>query len=252
MTTSSVDESYGAIERAYGQGQFKAALAQAEALLIQVGDAEQGDALPQRLNLLMGHIHFYGLGNAAAAQAHYETVVRSAPDSTLAQLARGSLEQCQSRSPEVLSRSSPEPMSDPGEIPAVPWLNQLENSRQALAALQQAWATVITAPPPRPAPLPEAADAAATPWSPTAKSPDEGMRPMAEPTPQPTAEPKVEPPTAPRLDFAQGSLLVRLKPASTTPTDQKKACLQEGQATVLQRWRKALSWRRSGGGGSAH
>lgn len=266
MTTSSIDEAYGAIERAYGQGQFEAALEMALALQSRLDDAEMGEAgmdthLPLRLELLLGHIHFYGLGNATAAQKHYDTVVGSDPDSTLAQLARSSLLQCQSAPPAAGGPHSPETLSDPGDLPAVPWLNQLQNSQQALKALQQAWATVVVdAPTALEAPLNqapnEAPEPAATPWASMANSEPDTLPLVPDPTPQPEPEPEHKPepalPPAARPDFAQGSLLVSLKPTSSAPTAQQKACPEQGQASWPQRLGKALSWRRNGGGGSGH
>ncbi|MBM5791637.1 MAG: hypothetical protein FJ053_07685 [Cyanobacteria bacterium M_surface_10_m1_298] len=259
MTTSSIDEAYSAIERAYGQGQFEAALEMALALQSRLDDAGMGKAgmdnpLPLRLELLLGHIHFYGLGNATAAQKHYDTVVRIDPESSLAQLARSSLLQSQNDPPAA---SSPEAISDPGDIPAVPWLNHLQDSQQALEALQQAWATVVLEEPAvLETPRDQAPEPAATPWASMASSEAEAPPLAPEPTPQrePQPEHKPGPALAPaaRPDFAQGSLLVSLKPTSSVPTAQQKACPQQGQASWPQRLGKALSWRRNGGGGSGH
>ena len=269
MTTSSVDESYGAIERAYGQGQFEAALQLALALQSRLAGEDSApsppgaiESLSLRLELLLGHIYFYGLGNSATAQAHYETVARSAPDSTLAQLARSSLQQCQSEKPPIHDPGSPAPSAAAGEVPAVPWLNHLQDSRQALEALQAAWSTVVVAEPPPAPPVPlsdNGAEAAATPWASAeeppgkqASPPPQQQSPDQPPPPQPAlpASKAAEPDPGP--DFSQGSLLVTLLPASSPMPANKKACPEKGQAAWRQILGKALSWRRSDGGGSGH
>ncbi|MFZ9288061.1 MAG: hypothetical protein ACO274_00075 [Vulcanococcus sp.] len=260
MTTSSIDETYGAIERAYGEGRFQEALARALELQGQL-DGSEASALALRLELLLGHIYFYGLRDAASARPHYEQVAQSAPESTLGQLALGSLERCREPSPAALSQASP-----PADLPAVPWLAQLEDGRQALSALQEAWATVVPA---EAAVVPAGShavadngtrDEAATPWAaaPQTEAPLE-PRTELEPEPEPEPEPQSSPEPEPALslngpDFSQGSLLITL-PEGREPEPleaNKKAHPLEGQAHANRNWRAAFSWLRNGGGGSGH
>ena len=68
-----LDQAYINIERAYGEGNFSEALRQAEALLPLL-PADRADELAERLQLLMGHIHLYGLGAPERAAGYYQTV----------------------------------------------------------------------------------------------------------------------------------------------------------------------------------
>ena len=234
------EQAYSAVERAYGQGDFAGALQQAEALQPQL-QPNRSDLLDQRLQLLIGHIHLYGLGQPRLAEAAYQAVLRSCPEPTYRQLAEQSLQLC-AQKPEpaqTTPESNPasalasEPNSQPtSDLPATPWLAQLDDPQQALASIQQAWARATPAA--QPAPTPSAdAGTAATPWAVpsttrTEATPSEAAPPEpqaieaveATPPPEPTP-PSAEPPAAVADDPAppsdaelreldRGLLLVRL------------------------------------------
>ena len=69
-----LEAAYLAVERAYGQGEFSAALQLATELQTRIA-AGREDLLDHRLNLLIGHIHGFGLGQPAEAAAAYTQVL---------------------------------------------------------------------------------------------------------------------------------------------------------------------------------
>ncbi|MBM5784133.1 MAG: hypothetical protein FJ076_04655 [Cyanobacteria bacterium K_DeepCast_35m_m1_288] len=234
------EQAYSAVERAYGQGDFAGAFQQAEALQPQL-QPNRSDLLDQRLQLLIGHIHLYGLGQPRLAEVAYQAVLSSWPEPTYRQLAEQSLQLCaqQPEPAQTNPESNPssalasEPSSQPNsDLPATPWLAQLDDPQQALASIQQAWATATPAA--QPAPTPSAdAGAAATPWAepsttsanttPSEATPSEPQAitaveatPPPEPTP-PSAEPPAVVADAPAppsdaefRELDRGLLLVRL------------------------------------------
>ena len=104
-----VETAYIAVERAYGEGQFSAALEQATVLLPQL-EAGRPDLLDLRLQLLIGHIHCYGLQQPAAAAAAYRLVLEQSSDAAYQALARQGLELCQSAASEpAVSAQEPDP-----------------------------------------------------------------------------------------------------------------------------------------------
>jgi hypothetical protein len=209
------EQAYSAVERAYGQGDFAGALDQAEALQPQL-QPNRSDLLDQRLQLLIGHIHLYGLGQPRQAEAAYQVVLSSCTEPTYRHLAEQSLQVCAQQpepaqtTPEsnLASALASEPSSQPtSELPATPWLAQLDEPQQALASIQQAWSTAIPAA--QSAPTPSAdAGTAATPWAVPSTTradatPSEAAPPEpqaieaveATPPPEPTP-PSVDPPAA--------------------------------------------------------
>jgi tetratricopeptide (TPR) repeat protein len=221
------EQAYSAVERAYGQGDFAGALQQAEALQPQL-QPNRSDLLDQRLQLLIGHIHLYGLGQTRQAEDAYQAVLSSCPEPTYRQLAEQSLRLCaqQTEPAQTNPESSPvsalasEPSSQPtSDLPATPWLAQLDDPQQALASIQQAWATATPAAQPAATPSSDAGTAA-TPWtgaSTTASTETQGeAAPPPEPTPA-SAEPPAAvadtpapPSDAERNELDRGLLLVRL------------------------------------------
>ena len=202
--SSSLDEAYGAVERAYGQGDFAAALQAAEALLPQI-PAGRSDQLDQRLQLLIGHIQLYGLEQPLQAETAYRAVLGQSRDPAYRQLAEQGLERCHQAEAEPLAEA----------LPATPWLQQLSDPEGALQSLRQHSQETPMASEPEPVAV------AVEPMA---------MAPVAElePEPQlisPPAEPaplepvQVEPmqanptpaePDPPAQDLDQGLLLVRL------------------------------------------
>jgi hypothetical protein len=69
-----LEGAYLAVEEAYGQGEFSAALQLAVELRDRI-TAGRDDLLDHRLNLLIGHIHGFGLGQPAEAAAAYTQVL---------------------------------------------------------------------------------------------------------------------------------------------------------------------------------
>jgi len=203
---SSLEQAYSAIERSYAEGRFREALEQAQALRPQLENGRP-DQLDQRLQLLIGHIHLYGLNQRQQAEAAYRTALEQCREPIYRQLAEQGLGLCQ----EPAAEQAMTPNSN--DLPATPWLNQLNDPQQALVAIQQAWATVIPAVTPEPNPI-DPAGTAATPWRPApvaiAASP---AQPQAAPTPPPQPasppQPAVEAP-APWDGLDKGLLLVRL------------------------------------------
>jgi hypothetical protein len=201
------EQAYSAVERAYGQGDFAGALNQAEALQPQL-QPNRSDLLDQRLQLLIGHIHLYGLGQPSQAAAAYQAVLSSCPETTYRQLAEQNLQLCAQQPDPAESEPNSQPTSD---LPATPWLAQLDAPQQALASIQQA----------QPAATPSSnAGTAATPWAEASTTTANATPPPETPPPEPPP-PSVEPPAAvveaptpstdPELhELDRGLLLVRL------------------------------------------
>ena len=199
--SGSLEEAYVAVERAYGQADFAGALHLAQALQPQVPPGRP-DLLDQRLQLLLGHIHLYGLNQPAQATAAYTAVLEGCSEPSYRELASQGLEISRQTMPVASEPQQPDtpdavpaalqttqqtdstPLQggaddasnaaslDPSAfaasadqpLPATPWLNQLQDPQQALRQIQQAWGTG-PAPQPRPATPAVAADlAAAAPW----------------------------------------------------------------------------------------
>jgi len=203
--SASLEEAYVAVERAYGQGDFAGALQLAEALQPQI-PAGRPDLLDQRLQLLLGHIHLYGLQQPLEAATAYNAVLERCTEPSYRELAGQGLEISRQHSPapeppaatssdlspegiaeEISEVPAAEPTSPPGAtataqpaagppagsciaadepLPATPWLDQLQDPQQALQQIQQAWASATPAEP-RPAVSPTSDHRrAATPWQP--------------------------------------------------------------------------------------
>ena len=151
--SGSLEEAYVAVERAYGEGNFAMALTRAEALQPEV-NAGRADLLDQRLQLLIGHIHLYGLSQPTAAAAAYSAVLAIASEPAYRELASQGLALCQQQNHQQPAAAT-EPTRAPeasitaaeAPLPATPWLNQLQDPQQALHDIQAAWVTVVPAVP---------------------------------------------------------------------------------------------------------
>lgn len=109
-TSSSLEQAYAAVEQAYAAGDFSTALEGAEALLPELS-ADRNDQLQQRLQLLIGHIHLYGLQQPSQAADAYRAV----------------LEHCQEPSYRASAEAGLRDAAATGQ-PATPWLEALPAS----------------------------------------------------------------------------------------------------------------------------
>jgi hypothetical protein len=191
------EQAYGAVERAYGQGDFARALELALALQPQLPPGRP-DLLDQRLQLLIGHIHLYGLTQPREAEAAYQTVLATCPEANYRQLAEQSLQLCaQSQQAEQAEPEEPTPTdaeassanTSPSDLPATPWLQQLQDPPQALSEIKEAWGSMVPAKASETAPSTEVGEAA-TPWAPSPETQGD----VSDATTAPPTTPSVEPP----------------------------------------------------------
>ena len=226
--SGSLEEAYVAVERAYGQGDFATALKLAVALRPQV-QAARPDLLDQRLQLLLGHIHLYGLNQPGPAATAYAAVLESCNEPAYRDLASQGLELSRQQlaatpggAPETagatpweaaapgtaagdlagtpsVSQASPQPQNAVA-LPATPWLSQLQDPQLALQQIQTAPAVVATPATTEPAPevqpeVPPAATAteAVAEAQPMAGSSDLAVQPADEPGSAADTEPMPDP-----------------------------------------------------------
>lgn len=226
--SGSLEEAYVAVERAYGQGDFATALQLAVALRPQV-QAGRPDLLDQRLQLLLGHIHLYGLNQPGPAATAYAAVLESCNEPAYRDLASQGLDLSRQQlaatpggAPETagatpwepaapgtaagdlagtpgVSQASPQPQNAVA-LPATPWLSQLQDPQLALQQIQTAPATVATPATTEPAPevqpeVPPAATAteAVAEAQPMAGSSDLAVQPADEPGSAADTEPMPDP-----------------------------------------------------------
>lgn len=226
--SGSLEEAYVAVERAYGQGDFATALQLAVALRPQV-QAGRPDLLDQRLQLLLGHIHLYGLNQPGPAATAYAAVLESCNEPAYRDLASQGLDLSRQQlaatpggAPETagatpwepaapgtaagdlagtpsVSQASPQPQNAVA-LPATPWLSQLQDPQLALQQIQTAPATVATPATTEPAPevqpeVPPAATAteAVAESQPMAGSSDLAVQPADEPGSAADTEPMPDP-----------------------------------------------------------
>lgn len=226
--SGSLEEAYVAVERAYGQGDFATALQLAVALRPQV-QAGRPDLLDQRLQLLLGHIHLYGLNQPGPAATAYAAVLESCNEPAYRDLASQGLDLSRQQlaatpggAPETagatpwepaapgtaagdlagtpsVSQASPQPQNAVA-LPATPWLSQLQDPQLALQQIQTAPATVATPATTEPAPevqpeVPPAATAteAVAEAQPMAGSSDLAVQPTDEPGSAADTEPMPDP-----------------------------------------------------------
>ena len=226
--SGSLEEAYVAVERAYGQGDFATALQLAVALRPQV-QAGRPDLLDQRLQLLLGHIHLYGLNQPGPAATAYAAVLESCNEPAYRDLASQGLDLSRQQlaatpggAPETagatpwepaapgtaagdlagtpsVSQASPQPQNAVA-LPATPWLSQLQDPQLALQQIQTAPAVVATPATTEPAPevqpeVPPAATAteAVAETQPIAGSSDLAVQPADEPGPAADTESMPDP-----------------------------------------------------------
>ena len=228
------EQAYSAVERAYGQGDFTRALELAQALQPQLPPGRP-DQLDQRLQLLIGHIHLYGLAQPREAEAAYQAVLTNCSEPNYRQLAEQSLQLCTHTEPtetEAQAEAS-NASTTAADLPATPWLSQIQDPQQALTELQAAWASAARAAQPI---EPEMPEAPATPWAISNGTSLDAAEPTTNPEPEPPADttpPPPEPPLAPgpqaRGDLERGLLLVQL----SSRVESGNPSPQEGAAAVV-------------------
>ena len=220
------EQAYSAVERAYGQGDFADALQRAEALQPQL-QPNRSDLLDQRLQLLIGHIHLYGLDQPRQAEAAYRTVLSTCPEPTYRQLAEQSLQLCAQHPKPSESAPSSQPTND---LPATPWLAQLDDPQQALTSIQQAWATATPAAQSAATPSSEAGTAA-TPWTkPSTTTADATLSEAAPPEPKAIDRDDATPPLEPTPPSAEPAAAMADAPAP--PSDAELSELDRGLLLV--------------------
>lgn len=222
------EQAYSAVERAYGQSDFVRALELAEALQPQL-QQNRSDLLDQRLQLLIGHIHLYGLGQPHQAELAYRTVLEGCREPQYRQLAEQSLQLCADQASATAEPARPQTDTsaetlEAAERPATPWLAQLNEPQAALAQIQAAWATAVpTRAQPEPplltgeaaTPWAQGADATATPEVPDA----EASRSAGDAPAMPAAAPEPAPSDADATELERGLLLVRLSSRGARPSE---------------------------------
>jgi hypothetical protein len=207
--SSPQDQAYINIERAYGEGQFSEALRQAEALLPLL-PTDRADGLAERLQLLMGHIHLYGLGAPERAAGHYQSVHDATADPGYRQLAQQGLVLCQ-------NAPTPEPaaMAEPitaAAAPAMPWLEQLQEPGAVAEPVQPRTAASPWLEQPRQEPMAAAPEPVAVAPAPSAEpsEPADRLEPR-EPAEEPLAESPLAFDPAEEAELAKGLLKVVLR-----------------------------------------
>jgi hypothetical protein len=129
--STSLEQAYGAVEQAYAAADFQAALETAEALLPQI-PRERDDQLQQRLQLLIGHIHLYGLQQPGPAATAYRAVLEHCQEPGYRTLAQEGLLQAAQPTAPVASA----PLAAATDQPATPWLEALRPSTDLSPAPQ--------------------------------------------------------------------------------------------------------------------
>lgn len=213
---SALEQAYSAIERSYAQGHFPEALEQAMVLQPQL-EPGRADLLDQRLQLLIGHIHLYGLAQPQQAELAYGAVLNQCNEAGYRRLAEQGLAQCQGEQPPPRA-TQPEPFN----LPATPWLAQLRDPQQALAEIQEAWASVPAATPvaqPEPQPL-AGSGIAASPWDSAAQ-----VEETLQPPPAPLGDPDSAEPDSPDTDGPEPASATR--PEQTIPEPAFKPLADE-------------------------
>jgi hypothetical protein len=212
--SSPQDQAYINIERAYGEGKFSEALRQAEALLPRL-PTDRADGLAERLQLLMGHIHLYGLGAPERAASYYQTVHDASADPAYRQLAQQGLVLCQNApTPEPVAMAEPLPAA---ASPAMPWLEQHHDPGATAVPVQPCTAASPWLESLREAPKAAAPEAVAAPPPATVEPSEasEPSEPAEEPAKQladkPTAESPLAFDPAEEAELAKGLLKVVLR-----------------------------------------
>jgi hypothetical protein len=89
-------ERYAAIEQAYIEDRWPTVISKGQDLLklLQQGENPKAQGLANRVRLLIGHAHLYGLGEAEGAADYYRRVLAQQAEPELRRIASESLQQC--------------------------------------------------------------------------------------------------------------------------------------------------------------
>jgi hypothetical protein len=90
-------ERYAAIEQAYVQDHWTTVLSKGENLLklLEQSDDPKAQGLANRVRLLLGHAHLYGLSEPEVAEDYYHDVLAHQAETELRRIATEGLQQCQ-------------------------------------------------------------------------------------------------------------------------------------------------------------
>jgi len=88
---------YAELERAYVEERWSSVRISGRALLqsLEQSDEPMAGSLANRVRVLMGHTHLYGLGEPEVAEDYYRAVLASNAESELRQIAADGLQRCQ-------------------------------------------------------------------------------------------------------------------------------------------------------------
>jgi hypothetical protein len=90
-------ERYAAIEQAYVEDHWTTVLSKGENLLkiLEQSDDPEAQGLANRVRLLLGHAHLYGLSEPEVAEDYYRSVLAHQAETELRRIATEGLQQCQ-------------------------------------------------------------------------------------------------------------------------------------------------------------
>ena len=149
LVSTTLQDAYVAVERAYSLQQFPEALRLALDLLPRIPTGSD-DQLDLRLQLLMGHTYLYGLGLPQQALPCYQQVLKLSYDPTYRELAEQGVTLCQQAGASPLAAENPSsgsfstgpslgvtndapPSASVASGAAVPWLEDLSSMGTAQA-----------------------------------------------------------------------------------------------------------------------
>ncbi len=140
---------YADLERAYVEERWLSVRGNGPVLLeeLEESDDPQAEALANRLRVLLGHAHLFGLAEPEIAEDYYRAVITGNAEADLRQIAAQGLAQCQQPAVQTVAAGSepePEPLASPQPVtePAAPAPSA---SAMAEAAVDPFQAAVTTA-----------------------------------------------------------------------------------------------------------
>lgn len=118
---------YADLERAYVEERWLSVRGNGPVLLeeLEESDDPQAEALANRLRVLLGHAHLFGLAEPEIAEDYYRAVITGNAEADLRQIAAQGLAQCQQPAVQAVAAGSepePEPLASPQPVtePAAP------------------------------------------------------------------------------------------------------------------------------------
>ncbi|MFM7268991.1 MAG: hypothetical protein ACKOZT_10465 [Cyanobium sp.] len=141
---------YADLERAYVQERWLSVRGNGPVLLeeLEESDDPQAEALANRLRVLLGHAHLYGMGEPEIAEDFYRAVITGNAEADLRQIAAQGLEQCQRPAVQpVAAGSMSEPLASPqpGTEPSTPAPSASAEAEPAADPFQAAVASAMAA-----------------------------------------------------------------------------------------------------------